>query len=222
MTPARMPTLERILITGFEPFGGEAVNPSWEVARALHGQRRGGATLVAVQLPCVFAQSLPALRAALRRHRPQAVLCLGLAGSRSAISLERVAINLCDARIADNAGARPAGTPVVAGGPAAHFSRLPVKALVQRLQAAGLPAELSLSAGSFVCNQVMYGLLHALRRRPGVPAGFIHLPPLPEQAAAHPGSRPLALAEQVRGLQVVVDALAAGLDELAAADGRTD
>ena len=108
------------------------------------------------------------VRVALRRHRPQAVLCLGLAGSRSAISLERVAINLCDARIADNAGARPAGTPVVAGGPAAHFSRLPVKALVQRLQAAGLPAELSLSAGSFVCNQVMYGLLHALRRRPGL------------------------------------------------------
>jgi pyroglutamyl-peptidase I len=156
--------IERILMTGFEPFGGEAVNPSWEVARALHGQSRGGAQITAVQLPCVFAQSLLALRQAIRRHRPQLVLCLGLAGNRSAISLERVAVNLCDARIADNAGAMPAGTPVVAGGPAACFTRLPVKALVQRLRHAGLPAELSLSAGSFVCNQVFYGLMQALRR----------------------------------------------------------
>lgn len=215
-------TVERVLVTGFEPFGGEAINPSWDVAQALHGQVRGGARITAVQLPCVFATSLPALRAAIRRHRPQLVLCLGLAGSRSAISLERVAINLCDARIADNAGVRPAGTPVVAGGPAAHFTGLPVKALVQRLLAAGLPAEASLSAGSFVCNQVMYGLLHALRRQPAVQAGFIHLPPLPAQAAQHPGSRPLALAQQVRGLELVVDALVLGLDELQMADGPTD
>ena len=215
-------SVERILVTGFEPFGGEAINPSWEVAHALHDQQRGAAQITAVQLPCVFAQSLPALRQAIRRHRPQLVLCLGLAGSRSAISLERVAVNLCDARIPDNAGAQPAGTPVVAGGPTAYFTRLPVKALVHRLQAAGLPAELSLSAGSFVCNQVMYGLLHALRRQPAVRAGFIHLPPLPAQAAAHPGSRPLALADQVRGLALVVDALVQGLGERQVADGRID
>lgn len=215
-------TVERVLVTGFEPFGGEAINPSWDVAQALHGQVRDGARITAVQLPCVFAASLPALRAAIRRHRPQLVLCLGLAGSRSAIGLERVAVNLCDARIADNAGAMPAGDPVVAGGPAAYFTRLPVKALVQRLQAAGLPAELSLSAGSFVCNQVMYGLLHALRRQPAVQAGFIHLPPLPAQAAAHPGSRPLALAEQVRALELAVDALVPGLDEWQVPAGQTD
>lgn len=214
--------MQCLLITGFEPFGGEAINPSWEVARALHGRRVGTAQVVAEQLPCVFVQSLPALRAALRRHRPQWVVGLGLAGSRSAISLERVAVNLCDARIADNAGEQPAGTPVVAGAPAAYFTRLPVKALVQRLLAAGLPAELSLSAGSFVCNQVMYGLLHALRRRPELPAGFIHLPPLPEQAAAHPGSRPLALDEQVRGIALVLQALVDGLQELQSADGRID
>lgn len=214
--------MQRLLITGFEPFGGEAINPSWDVAQALHGRQIGAAQIVAEQLPCVFAQALPALRAALRRHRPPWVLCLGLAGSRSAISFERVAVNLCDARIADNAGAQPAGTPVVAGGPAAYFTRLPVKALAQRLLADGLPAELSLSAGSFVCNQVFYGLLHALRRRPGVAAGFIHLPPLPAQAAAHPGSRPLALDAQVRGLALVAQALVDGMQELQIAQGRTD
>lgn len=214
--------MQRLLITGFEPFDGEAINPSWEVARALHGRQVGAAQVVAERLPCVFAQSLPALHSALRRHRPTWVVALGLAGRRSAISLERVAVNLCDARIADNAGVQPAGTPVVAGGPAAYFTRLPVKALVLQLQAAGLPAELSLSAGSFVCNQVMYGLLHALRRRPGVAAGFIHLPPLPEQAAAHPGSRPMALDDQVRGVGQVVQALVAGLQEVQVADGRTD
>ena len=111
---------------------------------------------------------------------------------------------------------------MVAGGPAAYFTRLPVKALMQRLQQAGVPAELSLSAGSFVCNQVMYGLLHALRRQPGVVAGFIHLPPLPEQAAAHPGSRPLALADQRRGVALVLDALAQGVAELQVAAGQTD
>lgn len=214
--------MQRLLLTGFEPFGGEAINPSWEVARALHGRQVGTAQVVAEQLPCVFAQALPALRQALRRHRPQWVVCLGLAGSRSAISLERVAVNLCDARIADNAGAQPAGSPVVAGGPAAYFTRLPVKALVQRLQAAGLPAELSLSAGSFVCNQVMYGLLHALWRQPQVPAGFIHLPPLPEQAGVHPGSRAMALDAQVRGIALVVEALVEGVQEVRVADGRVD
>lgn len=214
--------MQRLLLTGFEPFGGETVNPSWEVARLLHGRHVGTAQVVAERLPCVFAQSLPALRAALRRHRPTWVVALGLAGSRSAISLERVAVNLCDARIADNAGEQPAGTPVVAGGPAAYFTRLPVKALAQQLQAAGLPAELSLSAGSFVCNQVMYGLLHALQRQPGVAAGFIHLPPLPEQAGAHPGSRALGLDEQLRGIGLVVQALVQGLQEAQVADGRTD
>lgn len=212
--------LRRVLVTGFEPFGGEAINPSWEVARALHGRPLSGATVQAVQLPCVFATALPALQAALDAHRPQAVLCLGLAGNRSALSFERVAINWIDARIADNAGQRLTDQAVLAGGPAAHFTRLPIKALVQRLQALGLPAEVSFSAGSFVCNQVFYGLMQALRRRPGVLAGFIHLPPLPQQAAQHPASRPMALADQLRAIEAVVSALAEGLPEVAAAGGH--
>lgn len=216
------PAAAPCLVTGFEPFGGEAINPSWEIARALQGRVIGGWPVVAVQLPCVFDTALPALRAALHRHRPRAVLALGLAGSRSAISLERVAVNLCDARIPDNAGAQPVDRPVIAGAPAAYFTRLPVKALARRLQAAGWPAELSFSAGSFVCNQVFFGLMHALRRRPGVPAGFVHVPPLPAQAAAHPGSQPLALADQLQAIAELVAALAEGTGELATPGGRID
>lgn len=214
-----------VLVTGFEPFGGEALNPSGAVAQALHGQQIGGCPVVGQVLPCAFATAPPALHAALRRHRPRAVLALGLAGSRSAISFERVAINWVDARIADNAGAQPVDVPVRPGAPHAYFTGLPVKALIARLQAQGLPAELSFSAGSFVCNQVFYALMHAARRWPrlhGAPAGFIHLPPLPEQAAAHPAGRPLPLAEQVRAVAAVVQALAEGVQEVGHSAGRID
>lgn len=214
--------LPTLLLTGFEPFDGEAVNPSWAVAQALHGQVVGGAHVVAVQLPCVFATALPALQAALHAHHPRWVLALGLAGSRSAISVERVAVNLVDARIPDNAGAQPIDQPVLAGGPAAYFTGLPAKALVACLQQAGLAAELSHSAGSFVCNQVFYGLMHALSQRPGVVGGFIHLPPLPEQAARHPAARTMALDDQVLGLRLAAALVVAGAAELRRAGGRVD
>lgn len=211
-----------LLLTGFEPFDGERVNPSWAVAQALHGKRVGAARVVAVQLPCVFATAPAALQAALAVHRPQWVLALGLAGSRSAISIERVAVNLVDARIPDNAGAQPVDEPVVVGGPAAYFTGLPAKALAARLQQAGLAAELSHSAGSFVCNQVFYGLMHTLAAQPGVVGGFVHLPPLPEQAARHPAARPMALADQVRALRLIGEAVVAGAAELHPAAGRID
>ena len=219
MNTAAMKTL---LITGFEPFDGEAVNPSWAVAQALQGQVIAGAHIAAVQLPCVFAQALPALQAALDRQRPAWVLALGLAGSRSAISVERVAVNLADARIPDNAGAQPVDEPVVAGGPAAYFTGLPAKAIVAALRQAGWPAELSHSAGSFVCNQVFYGLMHALAARPGVVGGFIHLPPLPEQAARHALSRPMALPDQVAALRRAIKLLVTGRPELHSLGGRID
>ncbi|MBL8352011.1 MAG: pyroglutamyl-peptidase I [Burkholderiaceae bacterium] len=211
-----------LLLTGFEPFDGETVNPSWEVTRALQGQRLGAAAVAAVQLPCAFATALPALQAALDAHRPHWVLALGLAGSRSAISVERVAVNLVDARIPDNAGAQPVDQPVVDGGPAAYFTGLPAKAIVARLQQVSLAAELSHSAGSFVCNQVFYGLMHALERHPGVVGGFIHLPPLPEQADRHPAARPMALADQVQGVREAAALLVAGAAELHRPGGRID
>jgi pyroglutamyl-peptidase len=182
-----------ILVTGFEPFGGEAVNPSALVAQALHGRTIDGVPVVGTVLPCVFGAALDVLNAALAHHRPQLVLSLGQAAGRSAFSLERVAINVDDARIPDNAGAQPIDTPVVPEGPTAHFTTLPVKAMVAALRDAGHPAELSNSAGTFVCNHVFYGLQHALRRRRSARSGFMHLPLLPEQARAAQPSLPLAV-----------------------------
>ena len=196
----------RILLTGFEPFGGESVNPSWQVAQALDGAAIAGARVVAVQLPCVFGQALSALDMALQRVRPDLVLCLGQAGGRCDFSLERVAINVDDARIDDNAGARPIDEPVVPGGPAGLFGTLPIKAMVAVLQAQGLPASVSQSAGTFVCNHVFYGLMHLLQAHPGVRGGFMHLPLLPEQAARAPGQPSLPLAVLVEGVRLALAA----------------
>ena len=192
-----------ILLTGFEPFGGDAVNPSEQVAFALHGQRIGGVPVQALRLPCVFGDALAVLQAALQQHRPQLVLSLGLAANRPELSLERVAINVDDARIPDNAGAQPVDRPVIEGGPAAYFSSLPIKAMVAAVQQAGVPAVVSQTAGTFVCNHVFYGLMHQLRRRRGVRGGFMHLPLLPAQAtvAGLPG---LELDVQVHGVQVAL------------------
>ena len=200
----------RILVTGFEPFGGQSLNPSWEVARALHGLQLQGAMVVAVQLPCVFAQALPALQQALMQHTPDIVLALGQAEGRCDLSVERIAINVMDARIPDNAGAQPIDVPVIAGGPASYFSTLPIKSLVAGLRASGFPASVSQTAGTFVCNQVFYALQHTLAGQ-GVHSGFVHLPLLPEQAAHWPGpslpSWPVSL--QLAAVKQALDLLVA-------------
>lgn len=214
----------RVLLTGFEPFGGHSLNPSWEVVRAVQGTRVAGAQVIGVQLPCVFAQALPALQQALTAHSPDLVLALGQAEGRNDLSVERVAINVMDARIPDNAGQQPIDVPVVAGGPAAYFSTLPIKALVAGLCAAGFPASVSQTAGTFVCNQVFYALQHLLAGQ-GVHSGFMHLPALLEQAAQRPGpawpSWPVAL--QVAGVQQALALLVAhrqqGLSDVAIGGG---
>jgi pyroglutamyl-peptidase len=160
-----------ILVAGFEPFGGDARNPSGEAALALDGQVVDGVPVRGTVLPCTFAQAPAALRAAIRCHRPALVLSLGLAASRRGFHLERVAVNLIDARIADNAGAQPVDEPVQRGGPAAAFTTLPVKAMAEALAAAGHEAQVSYSAGSFVCNQVFYALMRGKVPR----AGFLHV-----------------------------------------------
>lgn len=195
-----------VLLTGFDAFGGESLNPSWLAAQALHGQRVLGRRILAAQLPTAFGTALPALNLLLKQHRPELVICVGQAGGRAALSLERVAINVNDARIADNAGAQPVDTPVVAGGPAACFSTLPIKAMLRDLQAAGIAAEVSQTAGTFVCNHVFYGLMHFLatsRSLRGTRGGFIHVPFLPGQAGnANTPSMPLD--DMVKGIKLGV------------------
>ena len=211
-----------LLVTGFEPFGGDVINPSGELARLLHGRRIGAAQVAGAVLPCVFDTALPALMAALQQHQPRWVLALGLAGNRSAVSVERVAINLVDARIPDNAGAQPMDQPVLTGAPAAYFTGLPAKAIVADLIGAGHRADLSYTAGSFVCNQVFYALMRALAQRPGVVGGFIHLPPLPQQARRYPAAQPKALSEQRAAMERVLALLVAGQAELHGIGGRID
>lgn len=196
--------MRTVLITGFEPFDGEAVNPSWEVVSRLDNAIIGGCRVVARQLPCVFGEALIELNAAIDSLSPTLVLSVGQAGGRTDISVERVAINVDDARIPDNRGNQPVDTPIVESGPAAWFSSLPIKAIVSALRDAGVPASVSQTAGTFVCNHVMYGLLHKLSGMPEAKGGFIHIPYLPQQAAAHPGAPSMA-AETVRqGLELAI------------------
>ena len=205
-------TLPKVLLTGFDAFGGDAINPSWLVAQALDGETITGHRVIAAQLPTEFAASRKLLAALLRKHQPVLVICLGLAGGRACLSLERIAINLQDARIADNAGAQPIDTPVVQRGPAAYFSSLPIKAMLAAIQQQGVLAEISQTAGTFVCNHVFYALmseLHTHRKKlPQAPrGGFIHVPYLPDQGAPN-----MALDVMVRGLRAAC-ACALGTDK---------
>ena len=165
--------MKTVLITGFEPFGGESVNPSWEVVSGLDNAIIGECRVVARQLPCVFGESLAVLNAAIDALSPSLVLAVGQAGGRTDITVERVAINVDDARIADNHGQQPVDEPIVADGPAAWFSTLPIKAMVAAMRSAGIPASVSQTAGTFVCNHVMYGLLHKLRNTPTVKIAIV-------------------------------------------------
>lgn len=196
-------TKQRILLTGFEPFGGETVNPSADVAHALHGSTIAGHEVVALELPCEFERSLVVLEEAIKTHRPALVLALGQAATRSELCVERVAINLDDARIADNAGAEPIDVPVVRGGPAAYFSTLPVKAMVAAMREAGVPASVSCSAGTYVCNHVFYWLQHRLAGSE-VRSGFVHLPLLPVQAARRQGQPSMALQLMIEGVRLAL------------------
>ncbi|SEB75190.1 pyroglutamyl-peptidase I Cysteine peptidase. MEROPS family C15 [Streptomyces misionensis] len=215
--------MTRVLVTGFAPFGGETVNPSWQAASLLAGEPPAGLTVTAAELPCVFATSLGALRDAVRACAPDLVLCLGQAGGRPAVTVERVGINLDDARIPDNDGAQPVDEPVVPGGPAAYFSSLPVKACVAAVRAAGVPAAVSHTAGTFVCNHVAYGLGHLIATEfPHVRGGFVHVPWAPEQVTdgTAPALEPATVARGLRALLVAAATTPAGQD-LKTTEGAT-
>jgi pyroglutamyl-peptidase len=196
--------MPHVLLTGFAPFGGESTNPSWEAVQALEGEVVAGHRIVARCLPVEFDASLHALQQALDELVPSLVICVGQAGGRAQMSLERVAINVIDARIPDNAGAQPIDEPVAADGPAAYFTSLPIKAMLAALRNAGFPAEISQTAGTYVCNHVFYALMHALRGLPGVRGGFVHIPYSPAQAALHAGAPSLPSTVVAQALRLAV------------------
>ncbi|MFE6744030.1 pyroglutamyl-peptidase I [Streptomyces tubercidicus] len=174
--------MTRVLLTGFAPFDGESANPSWQAVRAAAAEPPAGIEMSAVELPCVYGASVAVLRAAIEEARPEIVVCVGQAGGRPDITVERLAVNVDDARIPDASGAEPVDEAIVPGGPAAYFSTLPIKACVAAVRAAGLPASVSNTAGTFVCNHVFYGLAHLLATElPGIRGGFVHVPYAPEQ-----------------------------------------
>ncbi|WP_440532579.1 pyroglutamyl-peptidase I [Variovorax sp. YR566] len=195
-----------VLLTGFDPFELETVNPSWDAVRALDGWKVGRATVHARQVPCVFGDAIDVLVRAMDEIQPQLVLCIGQAGGRAEFTPERIAINIDDARTADNKGREPIDVPVMPGAPAAYFSTLPIKAMVRDLRAAGVPASVSNSAGTFVCNHIFYGLMHRIATHPvpGQRGGFIHIPYLPEQAARFPGAPSMSLETMVKALRIAV------------------
>lgn len=209
MTGAR-----NLLLTGFEPFGGDAVNPSGDAVRrvAATWSERPGIRLATAILPVTFAGAAERLRTLIAETNPVAVIATGLAGGRAEIGVERVAVNLADARIPDNAGVQPVDEPVVSGGPAGAFATLPVKAIAAAIRGAGIPAVVSHTAGTFVCNHVFYTALAAVPA--GVPAGFIHVPWATGQSARgrtaadtvdHATQPELPAEDIARALQIAID-----------------
>ncbi|MCL2617949.1 MAG: pyroglutamyl-peptidase I [Defluviitaleaceae bacterium] len=192
----------RILIAGFAPFGGESVNPSYEAVKLLP-DIIAGCRVVKLELPCVFYESLSVLEDSVRAHSPRIVLCVGQAGGRNAVTPERVAINIMDARIPDNTGSQPHDAPIFPGGPNAYFATVPIRAMVEAIHASGIPSYVSNTAGTFVCNHVMYGLLHMLATLPefeGIRGGFVHVPYSTEQVDGKPDTPSLSQKHITQGL----------------------
>ena len=195
--------MKHLLITGFDPFGGEAVNPSWEAVSRLP-DIIGNYRLTRLQIPTVFGLAADTVLAAAAKDAPDVILCVGQAGGRDAVTPERVAINMASARIADNAGNQPLEQPIVPGAPDGIFATVPVAAMAEAITAAGLPGKISNTAGTFVCNDTLYRLLHRFAGTP-VRAGFIHVPWLPEQAKE--GAPSMLLADITAALAAAIGAL---------------
>ena len=194
-----------VLITGFEPFDGEQVNPSYQAVKQLPDYI-GNHLILKKELPTAFRQSLVVLERLIKDHQPDLVICVGQAGGRFAITPERVAINIDDARIPDNTGARPVDCSIYPDGPAAYFSSLPCKAIVENIKAAGIPAAISDTAGTFVCNHVMYGLLHLIAEKSlMIKAGFIHVPYATEQVLDKPATPSLTLTQIRDALSIAIE-----------------
>lgn len=195
--------MKKLLITGFDPFGGETINPAWEAVKLLPDVI-GDYSLIKMEIPTVFGLASQMVLDAAQECRPDVILCIGQAGGRKAITPEMVGINLRHARIADNAGNQPQDEPVAVDGPAAYFATVPVRKMTAAIEAAGIDAAVSYSAGAFVCNDTLYAVLHHYAGTK-VRAGFVHVPFLPQQAKE--GVPFMALEEIVRGLTAMIEGL---------------
>ncbi|MGL4797787.1 MAG: pyroglutamyl-peptidase I [Cellulosilyticaceae bacterium] len=209
----------KVLITGFDPFGGEKTNPALEAVKALPSQI-GVHEVIKLEIPTVFGKSLEKIEEAIKLHAPDVVISVGQAGGRFGVTPERVAINIDDARIDDNEGNAPVDLAVAEGGPAAYFTTLPIKAMTQAMVKAGVPASVSNTAGTFVCNHVMYGVLHmAHTKYPNIRAGFIHVPYIPQQVITKPNMPSMALADIVKGLETCIETACEAKEDIRIAAG---
>lgn len=210
----------KLLLTAFDPFGGETLNPALEAIKLIPDQL-DATTIIKVEIPTVFDKSIELLTSYIRKHQPDAVLCVGQAGGRVAITPERVAINIDDAGIPDNEDNQPIDRTIRPDGAPAYFSTLPIKAMVSRMRESGIPAKVSNTAGTFVCNHLMYGLLYTLDKHyPHVKGGFVHVPFLPSQVKDRPVFA-LELTEIVQGLECCIRAIAECQADIHTAEGAT-
>ena len=197
----------KVLVTGFEPFGGEKVNPALEAVKGLPAEIHG-AEVHCLEVPTVFHKSAQVLEEEMSRYQPDFVLCIGQAGGRSSLTPERVAINQDDARIPDNEGNQPIDLPIRADGDPAYFSSLPIKAMVQAIKKEGLPASVSNTAGTFVCNHLMYQALYLVEKKfPHIKAGFMHIPYMMEQVVNRPTTPAMSLVDIRRGIEAAIGAI---------------
>lgn len=210
----------KLLLTAFDPFGGAEINPALEAVK-LVADEVGSVRIVKLEVPTVFRDSIAAVTAAIEKAKPDAVLCIGQAGGRFGLTPERVAINIDDASIPDNAGNQPIDLPIFEDGAPAYFSTLPIKAMVAKIREAGLPASVSNTAGTFVCNHLMYGLLYTLDKSyPGVKGGFMHVPFVHSQTVQRPAPS-MSARDIARGIEAAISAIGEFDADIATAEGST-
>lgn len=211
----------KLLLTGFDPFGGQPINPALEAVK-LVADKIGNVEIVKLEVPTVFYKSIETVDKAIAEIKPDVVLCIGQAGGRYDITPERVAINVNDARIADNEGQQPLDGPIFEDGDTAYFTDLPIKAMVAKVREAGIPASVSNTAGTFVCNHLMYGVLYlAAKKYPGLRGGFIHVPFIPSQVVNRPTPAPCLSVEMIaQGLEACIQAIGETEEDLKVAEGK--
>jgi len=209
----------KVLITGFDPFGGEKINPAWEAVNRIK-DNIAGAEVIKVQIPTVFRKSIEKLDKAIEENNPDIIICVGQAGGRFEVTPERVAINMDDARIKDNEGNQPLDAAIYEDGESAYFSTLPIKAIVKEIGDNGLPASVSNTAGTFVCNHIMYGLLYLIDKKyKNARGGFIHVPFIPQQVVDKRNTPSMALEDIVKSLEFAVKASIENVEDIRKSGG---